>query len=97
MDTAQYKDYLEAIATPMDFGAIRRTLEAGGYASPAPFRADVRLVFDNARQYNKAGSDVHVMANTLQVRGRRRREGVGSEGVWAEGVGVRPGGVGDVA
>jgi hypothetical protein len=28
----------------------------------------VRLVFDNARLYNKPGSDVHVMANTLQVR-----------------------------
>ncbi len=26
------------------------------------------LIFNNARTYNKPGSDVHVMANTIQVR-----------------------------
>lgn len=44
-----------------------RRIDQGGYRHPDEFLADVRLVFDNARLYNKPGSDVHVMANTLQV------------------------------
>lgn len=44
-----------------------RRIDQGGYRHPDDFLADVRLVFDNARLYNKPGSDVHVMANTLQV------------------------------
>lgn len=76
VDLRQYPDYLTLVASPMDFGTIKRRIEAGcasggagggGYRHPDEFLADVRLVFDNARLYNKPGSDVHVMANTLQV------------------------------
>lgn len=47
-------------------------LRCSYYKHPDTFLADVRLVFTNARAYNKPGSDVFVMANTLQVwRGER--------------------------
>jgi hypothetical protein len=69
VDLRQYPDYGEAIKTPMDFSTIKRRIDAVSYPHPDAFLADVRLVFDNARQYNKPGSDVHVMANTLQVGG----------------------------
>lgn len=41
---------------------------AGHYRTPDEFLEDVLLIFNNARTYNKPGSDVHVMANTIQVR-----------------------------
>jgi hypothetical protein len=72
VDLAQYPDYLAAVPDPIDFAAIRRRLDTGAYGAPAGFAADVRRVFENARAYNKPGSDVHVMANTLQERFEER-------------------------
>ncbi len=72
VDLAQYPDYLAAVPDPIDFTAIRRRLDTGAYGAPAGFAADVRRVFENARAYNKPGSDVHVMANTLQERFEER-------------------------
>ncbi|KFM24985.1 Transcription factor GTE1 [Auxenochlorella protothecoides] len=68
VDVAVYRDYRDRIARPMDFGAVRASLEGGAYAHPDAFVADVRLVFNNARAYNPPGSDVHVMADTLLER-----------------------------
>ena len=65
VDTNIYKDYLEKVQTPMDFGSIKRKMEAKEYTHPDALLTDVRLVFDNAKAYNKPGSDVHVMAITL--------------------------------
>lgn len=68
VDVNVYKDYLEKVSKPMDFGTIKRNLDTGQYRHPEQFVEDVRLVFNNARMYNKPGSDVHVMANTLQEK-----------------------------
>ena len=96
VDLQQYPDYGEAIKTPMDFSTIKRRIDAVSYPHPDAFLADVRLVFDNARQYNKPGSDVHVMANTLQVGGRVGGCCVGADagvefscGVWGMGCSMR--------
>ncbi|KAI3426052.1 hypothetical protein D9Q98_008020 [Chlorella vulgaris] len=68
VDLRQYPDYGLTVTQPMDFGTVKRRLDCGAYRHPDEFLSDVRLVFDNARSYNKPGSDVHVMANTLQER-----------------------------
>lgn len=68
VDITVYKDYLETVSKPMDFGTVKRQLESGQYTTPDAFLADVRLVFNNAQAYNKPGSDVFVMANTLQEK-----------------------------
>ncbi len=47
---------------------MRRKCETGAYGGPQDFAADMRLVFANAHTYNKAGTDVYVMATTLAVR-----------------------------
>lgn len=65
VDINIYKDYLEKVETPMDFGSIKRKLDAKEYTHPDALLTDVRLVFNNAKAYNKPGSDVHVMAVTL--------------------------------
>ena len=68
VDTNVYTAYLDYIETPMDFSTVRRKCEGGAYAGPDEFGADMRLVFGNARSYNKPGTDVFVMASTLEVR-----------------------------
>jgi hypothetical protein len=52
----------------MDFGTIKTWLEVGGhYSDPKEVWQDICQVFVNAKTYNPPGSDVHVMAQTLQV------------------------------
>lgn len=63
-----YTAYLDYVDTPMDFSTVRRKCEGGSYDHPDEFAADMRLVFENARAYNKAGTDVYVMACTIEVR-----------------------------
>lgn len=68
VDVTVYKDYLEKVQEPMDFGAIKKKLDRGEYHNPESFLKDMRLVFDNARLYNKPGTDVYVMASTLREK-----------------------------
>lgn len=51
MDLDEYPDYRDIIDTPMDFGTVRETLEAGNYDSPVEFCKDIRLIFSNAKAY----------------------------------------------
>ncbi|XP_004842422.1 bromodomain and WD repeat-containing protein 1 isoform X1 [Heterocephalus glaber] len=51
VDLVEYPDYRDIIDTPMDFGTVRETLEAGNYDSPLEFCKDIRLIFSNARAY----------------------------------------------
>lgn len=51
----------------MDFGTIKKNLEAHQYATPEEFNADVEQVFINARLYNDETSDVCRMASFLEV------------------------------
>lgn len=53
-----WKHYQETIAKPMDLGQVRRNLDAGKYRPepaktvPPGFQRDMRLIFENAVQYN---------------------------------------------
>lgn len=64
-------DYFEVIDRPMDFSTIKNQMEVKddiGYRNVRDIYADVRLVFDNAMQYNDEQSDVHMMAKTLSEK-----------------------------
>jgi hypothetical protein len=60
-------DYYKIIEKPMDFGTIKKKMEAkeGSYKNARDIYSDVRLVFKNAMKYNDDKDDVHVMAKTL--------------------------------
>ncbi|XP_048130567.1 transcription factor GTE1-like isoform X2 [Rhodamnia argentea] len=61
-------DYHKVIEKPMDFGTIKKKIEAtdgAAYKNVREVCADVRLVFKNAMNYNDEKSDIHVMAKTL--------------------------------
>lgn len=45
----------------MDFRTIEENLAAGRYASEIQFAEDVRLVFENAKTYNKVNSEVSLV------------------------------------
>ena len=70
--------YPEIVKKPMDLGTVRKNVErshvgdAGSDPSYAPYtnceqlNADVMLTFANAKLYNPAPTDVHVMATALE-------------------------------
>ncbi|KAM9205777.1 bromodomain and WD repeat-containing protein 1 [Mergus octosetaceus] len=51
VDLDQYPDYRHIIDTPMDFGTVKETLEAGNYDTPMELCKDIRLIFTNAKSY----------------------------------------------
>ncbi|KAL3526322.1 hypothetical protein ACH5RR_010978 [Cinchona calisaya] len=59
-------DYFTVIKYPMDLGTIKSKLASGEYSSPLDFHADVKVTFSNAMTYNPPGTDVHIMADTMQ-------------------------------
>ena len=62
-------DYPSVVKRPMDLGTVRSKLDAGAYASPEAFAADVRLVFDNATTFNKDPTEpVHEAAVWLRTK-----------------------------
>mmetsp|Transcript_16895 Transcript_16895/g.53576 ORF Transcript_16895/g.53576 Transcript_16895/m.53576 type:complete len:436 (+) Transcript_16895:225-1532(+) len=58
-------DYFQIVKKPMDLGTVSKRLERQEYATPFEILQDIRLVFDNCRLYNKAGSDVRIMGDTV--------------------------------
>ena len=51
-------DYFTIIKEPMDFGTIKKKIDAGNYGSFSEFERDVRLIFSNCYTYNAPNSDV---------------------------------------
>ncbi|KAG9493719.1 hypothetical protein GDO78_001541 [Eleutherodactylus coqui] len=51
VDLIEYSDYRDIIDTPMDFGTVKKKLEAGSYDSPTELCKDVRLIFSNSKSY----------------------------------------------
>ena len=52
-------DYYEKIKQPMDFGTIKKKLDARQYMSAQEFADDMRLVFGNCVKYNPKGDAIH--------------------------------------
>ena len=46
-------DYLEFVDHPMDLQTVGEQLQDGRYATPKDFAKDVRLIFQNAKNYYK--------------------------------------------
>jgi hypothetical protein len=67
VDVTRFPTYPNIVKEPMDFGTMRKKLAEDQYTDLQDFLTDAQLVLDNARLFNPPGSDVHVMANSLQV------------------------------
>ena len=68
----QYRDYYELIQKPMCLDMVKRRIDGGSNkyernkAGVAALRKDMKLIFDNAKQYNVAGSMVYEDATKLE-------------------------------
>ncbi|XP_060078730.1 BRCA2-interacting transcriptional repressor EMSY-like [Ylistrum balloti] len=58
VDRTEVPDYYTIIKHPMDFGTIKKKLEANTYLDQEDFHTDMLLVRDNCRTYNPPGSTV---------------------------------------
>lgn len=52
VDTVEHPDYLQIIETPIDLSTIKEELASDNYGSPMDFAKDVRLIFQNSRNFN---------------------------------------------
>ena len=52
----------------MDFGTIRKRLETLFYDKPEAFALDVRLVLDNAMEFNPSEHNIHIAARELKAQ-----------------------------
>ncbi|GLV31866.1 BRWD3 [Carabus blaptoides fortunei] len=52
VDRLEHPDYYQIIDTPMDLGAVKEDLLGGNYETPMEFCKDIRLIFQNSRNYN---------------------------------------------
>ncbi|PWZ01692.1 hypothetical protein BCV70DRAFT_199128 [Testicularia cyperi] len=77
-------NYLEFIKTPMDFGTMKKKIEAREYSHMDQFRSDFQLVIDNAQTYNPPG--------TLYYNEARRLGAWGSRAIEREGMAVNDNG-----
>ena len=55
----------------MDLGTVKARIHS--YRNPEEVRADVQMVFDNAKKYNPVGTDVRKMSGVLEVSLVRQR------------------------
>ena len=58
--------YFDIIKSPMDLSTMGAKLEQGQYKDRFEFEADFRLMINNAKTYNMAGSFVHAEAVALE-------------------------------
>lgn len=62
VDPDTFPNYREVIALPMDLTRIRNRLERGWFYAVGDFAADVRLVWNNALQFNCVNSEIYIDA-----------------------------------
>ena len=60
-------NYFEVVKHPMDLGTVRQTLEMRHYRKLQDLVDDVHQTFDNAKQYNRTGTEVHNLAKKLRT------------------------------
>ena len=52
IDTLYAPEYLEVIDHPMDLQTVLEELQSGNYGTPSEFAKDIRLIFENSKNYN---------------------------------------------
>ena len=66
VDVQTVPDYYQKIKDPMDLLTLEKGVESGKYKNKNVFEKDLRLIFSNARSYNKSGTIYHKFATTLE-------------------------------
>jgi hypothetical protein len=62
-----YPDYYKMIKKPTSISDIRAQVESDTIQDWDTLAKEVRLIWSNAKEYNVEGSDIVLMAETLEV------------------------------
>ena len=63
-----YPDYYKMIKKPTSIADARALVEMGAVQDWDTLAKEVRLIWENAKEYNVEGSDIYLMAEKLEVR-----------------------------
>jgi len=63
-----YPDYYKTISKPTSISDIRVSVQKDAIQDWDALAREVRLIWDNAKQYNQEDSDIYAMAEKLEVR-----------------------------
>ncbi|OVA00623.1 Bromodomain [Macleaya cordata] len=74
VDPEELPDYHEIIQNPMDFGTVRKKLDAGAYANLEQFERDVFLICSNAMEYNAPDTIYFRQARSIQELAKKNFE-----------------------
>lgn len=68
VDANHFPLYYKVISEPMDFSCIEKNLNNNVYKDPIEAREDVRLIFKNAKVFNRnPSSPIRLMAKRLSI------------------------------
>jgi ATP-dependent helicase STH1/SNF2 len=62
-----YPDYYKMIKKPTSIADVRAMVETDVVQDWDALAREVRLIWDNAKEYNVEGSDIYTMAEKLEV------------------------------
>ena len=71
-------NYLQVIKNPMDLGTIKKKLKSNSYSSVDEFYDDIKLVCDNAIQYNGEMSMLGMVAEDIMTMTNKWKNGLSS-------------------
>jgi hypothetical protein len=83
---SELPEYYDVVTRPMDLGTVHSRLAAGAYADASAFEVDVRLVWDNCKQFNTEDSEIYLYAQEMAaafeklVAGGALQQAQGAEG-----------------
>jgi hypothetical protein len=62
-----YPDYYKMIKKPTSISDVRAQVENEAIQDWDSLAKEVRVIWENAKEYNVEGSDIYLMAETLEV------------------------------
>jgi superfamily II DNA or RNA helicase len=74
VDTDVYDDYLDIIEEPMCLNDVKEKLESGGYSKYQQYKQfakDMRLIWDNCKNYNLYHSQIWYIAHVMSLQFER--------------------------
>ncbi|EXJ78066.1 hypothetical protein A1O3_09227 [Capronia epimyces CBS 606.96] len=73
-----YPDYYRLIKRPTAISDVRALVEKDGVQDWDALAKEVRLIWDNAKEYNQEGSDIYIMAEKLESWSEQRMQSLGA-------------------
>ncbi|KIW23528.1 uncharacterized protein PV07_11720 [Cladophialophora immunda] len=74
-----YPDYYKLVKKPTSISDVRALVEKDAIQDWDALAKEVRLIWDNAKDYNQEGSDIYLMAEKLEVWSESKMQSLGAQ------------------